>query len=56
MLPRDIEAMSDADIGRHFSGGFGPDKRKAAIALLRDLAKKADAQAEKPKTMPFSAA
>ena len=56
MSPADLKRMDDLEIARHFSGAYGTTKMKAAIAMLRDLAGKADAKAEKSSAPPFSAA
>lgn len=53
--PRELLDMSESDVCLHFSGGFGPDKKKKMVQtflkLIIDAAKR-----EPPGHNPFSAA
>lgn len=55
MKLEDIEKLEDHEITMYFSGAYGTAKRKEAIALLRELARKAQRNDNFP-THPFSAA
>ena len=39
MKLEDFLTLTDAEIGCHFSGSYGPQKRREAIELIRELAR-----------------
>ena len=51
--PAEILAMDDREVAIHVSGGYGPGKRIAMIASIKDIC--ADRTAPAPRT-PFAAA